>query len=62
MTLKAITVDKINLFYFIFYLRSYHLMDLDIYTTTKNWQFTETDEKAEEKLSKLEEVTRNSAP
>lgn len=37
-------------------------MDIDIYTTTKNWQFTETDEKAEEKFSQLEEVTRKAAP
>ena len=37
-------------------------MDLDIYTTTKNWQFTAIDEQAEEKFSQLEELTRKSAP
>ncbi len=38
------------------------IMDLDIYTTTKNWTFTAVDEQAEEKLSRLEEETRKSAP
>jgi hypothetical protein len=30
-------------------------MDLDIYTSTKNWHFSSLDEQAEEKFSRLEE-------
>jgi hypothetical protein len=37
-------------------------MDLDIYTSTKNWKFTELDELAEERFSRLEELTRGEAP
>lgn len=37
-------------------------MDFDIYTSTKNWQFTHLDEVAEEKFSVLEEQTRSKAP
>lgn len=37
-------------------------MDLDIYTSTKHWKFTELDELAEERFSRLEELTRAEAP
>lgn len=37
-------------------------MDFDIYTSTKNWQFSHADELAEQKFSLLEEHTRSSAP
>jgi len=37
-------------------------MDLDIYKSTKNWQFTHLDELAEEKFSIIEEKTRFKAP
>lgn len=30
-------------------------MDLDIYTSTKHWKFTELDELAEEQFSRIEE-------